>query len=49
MFASPALVSESAARIRDARMAVATGAGHDVHRARPEWLTQTMLAWLADH
>ncbi|MGN6810759.1 MAG: alpha/beta fold hydrolase [Thermomicrobiales bacterium] len=49
MFASPALVSESAARIRDARMAVATGAGHDVHRARPEWLTQTLLAWLADH
>jgi valacyclovir hydrolase len=49
MFASPALVSASAARIRDAQMLVATGAGHDVHTTRPEWLTQTILAWLADH
>lgn len=49
MFVSPALVSESVARIRDAQMVVATDAGHDVHAARPEWLAQTILAWLGEH
>ena len=49
MFAPPALVSQSAARIGDAQVLEATGAGHDVHAARPEWMAQTLLDWLGKH
>jgi len=49
MFAPPALVSQAAACIRGAQMLEATGAGHDVHAARPEWMAQTLLDWLGKH
>lgn len=48
-FAPPALASELAARIRKAEVLVAEGAEHNVYANRPEWLTQTILDWLAKH
>jgi valacyclovir hydrolase len=48
-FAPPALASELAARIRKAEVLVAEGAEHNVYMDRPEWLTQTILAWLGKH
>lgn len=49
IFAPPALLSQSVARIRGAETLVAEGAGHDVQNARPEWLAQTILGWLKKH
>ena len=47
--APPALVSELATRLRTAEFLAAEGAGHGVHHDRPEWLAQTILAWLKRH
>jgi valacyclovir hydrolase len=49
VFAPPALVAQAAARIRGAEAVTADGAGHDVQNSRPDWLTQTILNWLARH
>ena len=49
MFAPPALASQLAARIRTAETLVAEGAEHNVYGDRPEWLTQTILAWVGKH
>jgi pimeloyl-ACP methyl ester carboxylesterase len=48
-FAPPALVAQSAARIRGAEVAPVEGAGHDVQNSHPDWLTQTILDWLGRH
>lgn len=49
-FATPALVSELAARIRTAEVLTVEGAGHEpLHSTRPEWLTQTILDWFKRH
>lgn len=47
--ASPPLVATLAARIRGAEVKEAKGAGHDVFADRPDWLIQTVLAWLGEH
>jgi pimeloyl-ACP methyl ester carboxylesterase len=47
--ASPALVSDLAARIRQAKFIKVEGAGHDVHHSHAEWLTRTILDWLIEH
>ena len=49
MFAPPALASQLAAHMRTAEVLVAEGAEHNVYGDRPEWLTQTILAWLGKH
>ncbi len=49
IFAPPALTSKLAARIRTAEVLVAEGAEHGVHHGRPEWLAQTILAWVGKH
>jgi valacyclovir hydrolase len=46
IFAPVELLSQLAARIRTAEVLTVEDAGHDVHNARPEWLTQTILGWL---
>lgn len=46
-FAPPALVSELAAEIKDARFVEVEGAEHEVHAAQPEWLVATVVEWLA--
>lgn len=48
-FAPPALVAQLAARIQAVEVVEAKDAGHDLHLARPEWLAQTILNWLASH
>lgn len=49
MFVPPALLSELGARIGMVEVQVVEGAGHDVHNARPEWISQTVLDWLENH
>jgi valacyclovir hydrolase len=44
--ASPALVSQLAARIPTVEFLEVEGAGHDVHNSHSEWLAQTLLDWL---
>jgi valacyclovir hydrolase len=46
-FAPPSLVAQAAARIRGAETMTADGAGHDVQNSHPDWLTHTILDWLA--
>jgi len=46
-FAPPALVSDMAGAIADGEFVEAKGAGHAVHREQPEWLTRTVVDWLA--
>jgi valacyclovir hydrolase len=46
MFAPPALAAQYTARVPRGEWIEAAGAGHDVHNARPEWLAETLLAWL---
>jgi len=49
-FATPALVSELAARICTVEVLTVEGAGHDpLHSTRPEWLVQTIVEWLKRH
>jgi pimeloyl-ACP methyl ester carboxylesterase len=45
-FVPPALLPQSAARIRGAETVVAEGAGHDIQNSRPDWLADTILGWL---
>jgi valacyclovir hydrolase len=47
--APPALVSDLARAMQNAQFIEVKGAGHAVHRERPEWLAQTIVKWLADH
>jgi len=47
--APPASVSQFASAIRSVEVLPLGGAGHSVHRSHPEWLSQTVLAWLARH
>jgi pimeloyl-ACP methyl ester carboxylesterase len=47
--APPALVAHAAARIRGAEAMTADGAEHDVQNSHPDWLTHTILDWLARH
>jgi valacyclovir hydrolase len=49
MFVSKALLDDLAAHIDDAEAVEVEGVGHDVHAARPEWLTRTTVDWLARH
>jgi len=49
IFAPPALASELAARIREAKVLVAEGAEHDMYMDRPEWMTHTILDWVRKH
>jgi valacyclovir hydrolase len=49
MFAPPAVVSDLAGAIRHAQFVVAKGAGHSVHHDSPDWLTKTIVDWLAKH
>jgi pimeloyl-ACP methyl ester carboxylesterase len=49
MFVSRALLDKIAPRLRHGETIVVEGAGHDVHNARPEWFTRTVLDWLAKH
>jgi valacyclovir hydrolase len=44
--AAPALVRDLAARIPGAQVVVASGAGHGVSWEQPEWLNNTLLAFL---
>jgi valacyclovir hydrolase len=48
-FNPPVLVSQLAKRLRTVDLVEAKGAGHDVHRASPEWLAQTVLDWVGKH
>ncbi len=48
-FATPALLSQLAARLRTASILEVEGVGHGVYDERPEWLTQTILDWLKRH
>jgi valacyclovir hydrolase len=45
--AAPTIVEELASRIPAGRFALAEGASHDVYGERPEWLQETLVAWLA--
>jgi valacyclovir hydrolase len=47
MFAPPAVVSELAKAMQNAEFIEARGASHSVHRDSPEWLTDTIVRWLA--
>jgi valacyclovir hydrolase len=49
MFVPRALLDKIASRLRHGETIVVEGAGHDVHNARPEWFTRTVLDWLAKH
>jgi pimeloyl-ACP methyl ester carboxylesterase len=49
IFVPPALLAQSAARIRGAETVVAEGAGHDIQNSRPDWLADTILGWLKRH
>lgn len=49
MFVPRALLDKIASRLQHGETIVVEGAGHDVHNARPEWFTQTVLDWLAKH
>ena len=49
IFAPPALVCELAVRMRIAEILVAQGAEHFAYMDQPEWLTHTILDWLAKH
>jgi valacyclovir hydrolase len=49
MFVSRALLDKIAPRLRHGETIAVEGAGHDVHNARPEWFTRTVLDWLAKH
>ena len=46
-FAPPALVSDLAAAMPNGEFVEAKGAGHAVYREQPEWLTKTVVEWLA--
>ena len=48
-FAPPALVCVLAVRMRIAEILVAQGAEHFAYMDQPEWLTHTILDWLAKH
>lgn len=47
--APPAHVSQLAAVVRKAEVLPLSGAGHDLHRSHAEWLSKTVVAWLAKH
>jgi valacyclovir hydrolase len=49
IFAPPTLVCELAAHMRTAEILVAQGAEHFANMDQPEWLTHTILDWLAKH
>ncbi|HKW23299.1 MAG TPA: alpha/beta hydrolase [Ktedonobacterales bacterium] len=49
MFVPRALLDTIAPRLQHGETIVVEGAGHDVHNARPEWFTRTVLDWLAKH
>jgi valacyclovir hydrolase len=49
ILAPPDIVSELAQRIPGAEFIEAREAGHAVHQASPEWLTQIILGWLSGH
>ena len=49
MFVPRALLDKIASRLRHGETIVVEGAGHDVHNARPEWFTKTVLDWLSKH
>jgi valacyclovir hydrolase len=44
---TPELVAEMARDMQDAEFVIAKGAGHSVHHDSPEWLTSTIVEWLA--
>jgi pimeloyl-ACP methyl ester carboxylesterase len=46
-FTPTALVQTLAERIPNSELIEAPDAGHTLHEERPEWFTQTALAWLA--
>jgi valacyclovir hydrolase len=48
-FAPRALLDELASRIVRAETVEVPGAGHAVHKDRPEWFQDTVLDWLAKH
>jgi valacyclovir hydrolase len=47
MFAPPSVVSELAGAMPRGEFIEAKGAGHAVHHDSPEWLTRTIVDWLA--
>ena len=49
IFAPPSLVCELAAHMCTAEVLVAEGAEHFAYIENPEWLTHTILDWLAKH
>lgn len=49
MFAPPAVVSELAGAMQRAEFIEAKDADHAVHRDKPDWLTKTIVDWLAHH
>jgi pimeloyl-ACP methyl ester carboxylesterase len=49
IFAPSSLAAQYAARAPKGEWLEAKNAGHDVHNARPEWLADTLLAWLGKH
>jgi pimeloyl-ACP methyl ester carboxylesterase len=48
-FASPALVAQLAARIRNVRVVEAKSMGHTDYYTQAGWLAQTILDWLKQH
>lgn len=48
-FASPALVAQLAARIKNVTVVEAKGMGHTDYYEHGEWLAQTVLDWLKQH
>jgi valacyclovir hydrolase len=44
--AAPALVAEMAAAMPQGNFVEVEGAGHGIHRERPEWLAATVVDWL---
>lgn len=49
MFVPKALLDELATHISTAETIEAKDAGHDVHKARPEWFAQIVLNWVTRH
>lgn len=49
IFAPPSFAAQYASRTPKGEWLEAKDAGHDVHNARPDWLTETLLGWLSKH
>lgn len=49
IFAPPSLAAQYASRVLKGEWLEAKDAGHDIHNARPDWLADTLLAWLGKH